>query len=89
MVKRKILQEGREYTFRSYFELPYETDEILAEFDYLFVKQRLSLPTTTKHLHRLIQLKETIEDILPLVSLSSEMARRESLVSPVLLDIIR
>ncbi|MEG4283374.1 hypothetical protein QUB68_09620 [Microcoleus sp. A006_D1] len=89
MVKRKILEEGREYSFRSYFELPYETDEILAEFDYSFIKQRLSLPTTTKHLNRLIQLKETIEDILPLVSLSSEMARRESLVSPVLLDIIR
>ncbi|NJK69730.1 MAG: hypothetical protein HC789_13205 [Microcoleus sp. CSU_2_2] len=89
MVKRKILEEGREYSFRSYFELPYETDEILAEFDYSFIKQRLALPTTTKHLNRLIQLKETIEDILPLVSLSSEMARRESLVSPVLLDIIR
>jgi len=89
MVKRKILEEGREYSFRSYFELPYETDEILAEFDYSFIKQRLSLPTTTKQLNRLTQLKETIEDILPLVSLSSEMARRESLVSPVLLDIIR
>ncbi|MGL5063206.1 MAG: hypothetical protein ACRC62_24770 [Microcoleus sp.] len=89
MTKRKILQEGREYTFRSYFELPYETDEILAQFDYSFIKQRLSFPRTTKPLNRLIELKEKIEDILPLVSLSSETARRESLVSPVLLDIIR
>lgn len=89
MVKQKILQEGREYTFRSYFELPYEIDEILAEFDYSLIKQRLSLPKTTKQLDRLIELKEKIEDILPLVSLSSETARRESLVSPVLLDIIR
>ena len=89
MIKRKILQEGREYTFRSYFELPYETDEIVAQFDYSLIKQRLSLPRTTKQLNRLIELREKIEDILPLVSLSSETARRESLVSPVLLDIIR
>jgi hypothetical protein len=89
MIKRKILQEGREYTFRSYFELPYETDEIVAQFDYSLIKQRLSLPRTTKQLNRLIELREKIEDILPLVGLSSETARRESLVSPVLLDIIR
>jgi hypothetical protein len=89
MIKRKILQEGREYTFRSYFELPYETDEILAEFDYSLSKGRLSLPKTTRQLDRVVDLREKIEDILPLVSLSSETARRESLVSPVLLDIIR
>jgi hypothetical protein len=89
MTKQKILQEGREYTFRSYFELPYETDQILAEFDYLLSKRRLSLPKTTRHLDRLIELRDKIEDILPLVSLSSETARRESLVSPVLLDLIR
>ncbi|TAD95775.1 MAG: hypothetical protein EAZ96_26565, partial [Oscillatoriales cyanobacterium] len=50
---------------------------------------RLSLPKTTRQLDRLIELRDKIEDILPLVSLSSEIARRESLVSPVLLDLIR
>jgi hypothetical protein len=30
MAKIKILQEGQSYTFRSYFELPYEADDILA-----------------------------------------------------------
>jgi hypothetical protein len=89
MTNQKILQEGREYTFRSYFDLPYETDQILAEFDYSLNKGRFSLPTTTRHLERLIELRDKIEDILPLVSLSSETARRESLVSPVLLDLIR
>jgi hypothetical protein len=89
MIKRKILQEGLEYTFRSYFELPYEADEILAEFDYSLSKGRLSLPKTSRQLDRSIDLKEKIEDILPLVSLSNETARRESLVSPVLLDIVR
>jgi hypothetical protein len=89
MIKRKILQEGREYTFRSYFELPYETDEILAEFDYSLVKTELSLPHTSRELEEIESLKQRIRATLPFLSLSSETARRESLVSPVLLDIVR
>ncbi|OCQ98501.1 hypothetical protein BCD67_08045 [Oscillatoriales cyanobacterium USR001] len=89
MIKRKILQEGREYSFRSYFELPYETDEILAEFDYSLVKVELSLPHTARELGEIESLKQRIRATLPFLSLSSEVARRESLVSPILLDIVR
>ncbi|MCA1991003.1 MAG: hypothetical protein LDL41_02995 [Coleofasciculus sp. S288] len=89
MSKRKILQEDRDYTFRSYFELPYGIDEILAEFDYTFTTARLSLPKTTSSLDQLSELKQRIEDILPFVRLSSEAARREMLVSPVLIEIVR
>ncbi|NJK68777.1 MAG: hypothetical protein HC789_13175 [Microcoleus sp. CSU_2_2] len=89
MVKRKILQEGREYTFRSYFELPYETDEILAEFGYSLAKAELSLPHTSRELEEINSLKQRIRATLPFISLSSETARRESLVSPILLDIVR
>jgi hypothetical protein len=89
MTKQKILQEGREYTFRSYFELPYETDQILAEFDYSLVKAELSLPHTSRELGEIDSLKQRIRATLPFLSLSSETARRESLVSPVLLDIVR
>lgn len=89
MVKRKILQEGREYSFPSYFELPYETDEFLAEFDYSLVKAELSLPHTLRELGEIASLKQRIRATLPFLSLSSETARRESLVSPVLLDIVR
>ncbi|WP_157453220.1 hypothetical protein [Coleofasciculus chthonoplastes] len=32
MPKTKILQEGQSYTFRSYFQMPYEAEDILAEF---------------------------------------------------------
>ena len=31
MTRRQILQEDQSYTFPSYFEMPYEADEILAE----------------------------------------------------------
>jgi hypothetical protein len=89
MIDRKILQEYREYSFRSYFELPYETDEILAEFDYSLIKAELCLPHTSRELGEIDSLKQRIRATLPFLSLSSETARRESLVSPVLLDIVR
>ncbi len=87
MPKRSILQEGQSYTFRSYFEMVYEPDEILAEFGYSLIKSRLSLPQTTRQLERLLELQQRIERTLPLVSLTSEMARRETLVAPVLLEV--
>ena len=43
-MQKKILQEGQSYTFRSYFEMPYEADEILAEFGYTLTRYRLPLP---------------------------------------------
>ncbi|MDB9459340.1 hypothetical protein PN473_13145 [Dolichospermum circinale CS-545/17] len=46
--KIKILQEDQSYTFSSYFDLPYETDDILREFDYSFIKTELSLPQTSQ-----------------------------------------
>jgi hypothetical protein len=89
MAKIKILQDNRSYTFRSYFELPYEADDILAEFDYTLIKSHLSLPQTPNPLNKLPELKQRIEDILPFISLSNETARRETLVSPILLEVIR
>ncbi len=85
----KILQEGQSYTFRSYFEMPYEADEILAEFGYTLRRSRLSLPTVTTVLERLPELKQRLEETLVLISLSNETARREALVFPVLLEVAR
>jgi hypothetical protein len=87
MAKPKILQEDREYTFRSYFEMTYEPEEILAELGYALVRSRLSLPTTQKPLDRLEELRDRIERTLPRVSLTSETARRETLVAPILLEV--
>lgn len=65
----KILQEGESYTFRSYFEMPYEADEILAEFGYKLRRSRLLLPTVTIILERLPELKQLLEDTLMLINL--------------------
>ena len=65
MPKKKILQEDREYTFRSYFELAEDPDEILAELGYTLLIAELLLPKTTKELVKISELKQKIKRILP------------------------
>jgi hypothetical protein len=88
MSKIKILQEDQSYSFRSYFELPYEPDEILAELGYLLLKQEINLPKTNKNIEEFGLLKQKIKTFLSFVNLSNETARRETLVSPLLLEIV-
>jgi hypothetical protein len=84
MTKQKILQTGANYSFHSYFELPNDTDEILAEFGYSFRRARLSLPRTTQPIPRVSELRQQLEETIPVVTLSSEAAKREILIAPVL-----
>lgn len=91
MSKTPIIDFERAYTFRSYFELPYEPEDILAEFGYMLLRLRLELPRATVELGqsgRFVSLKQRIEDILPYVSLTTEAARRELLIAPILVDVI-
>ncbi len=88
MPKAPILQPGQSYTFRSYYEMPFEPEDILAEFDYSLKRSPLNLPQSTAELDRLPNLKERISESLPYVSLTSEAARRELLIAPILLDVI-
>ncbi len=47
MPKSNFLQADQSYTFRSYFEMPYEADEVLGEFGYILTRQRLNLSQTS------------------------------------------
>jgi hypothetical protein len=89
MAKRPILQENRTYSFRDYFNLTADTDEILAEFGYGFVIERLSLPKSNRHSDRLPALRQQIEELLPLIILSTETAKRETLIAPILMEVAR
>jgi hypothetical protein len=79
-----ILNKNANYSFRSYFELSNDTDEILAEFDYYFIRKRLQLPKNNREIKGLIELRNSIEETIPYVSLNSEAAKREILIAPVL-----
>jgi hypothetical protein len=65
MAPPKILQEGQSYTFRSYFELPYEADDILAEFGYSLTNERLTLPHSELRIYRSInQLPDDLSELI-------------------------
>lgn len=89
MSRLNLLEKGKFYTFRSYFEMPYEIDEILAEFGIGFRSQKLSLPRAEVSPDIVESLKVRLESDLEVVLLSSETARREILVAPVLTQIAR
>jgi hypothetical protein len=88
MNKIPILQPNQSYTFRSYFEMSFEPEDILAEFGYSLKRSTLNLQKSEAELDRLTNLKSRIEESLPYISLTSEAARRELLIAPILLDII-
>jgi len=84
-MNKAILQKDKSYTFTDYFELNYSTEDIVAEFGYQYALTRLALPrmsaaATTD------RLKDVFYKKLPHVSLTSETARREMLVAPILLE---
>lgn len=88
MSRVSILQPGQSYTFRNYFEMPFEPEDILAEFGYSLQRASLNLSQSTAELDRLADLKSRIAESLPYISLTSEAARRELLIAPILLDLV-
>ncbi len=87
MPKYKILQEGASYTFRSYCEMNAEPEDILSDLGYQLLTERLILPKTATLLSWEKELQARLERSLMVVTLTSEMARRETLVAPILLEI--
>ncbi len=88
MPKAKILKSGQSYTFRQYFEMTYEPDDILAEFGVSLQRASLALPQAKIALDPLADLKRSIQRRLPYVSLTSEVARREILIAPIVLTLV-
>jgi len=88
MARTNLVKDDESYTFRSYFEMPYETDEILSAFDISLISKTLSLPRTTVPTETVEALKARLAALLGMIELANEMARREILVSPVLTQIV-
>jgi len=84
----KIINPEQSYTFSKIFELKIEPKDLAKYFGYFFARKKLNLSQYQGELDRINQLKERIEEILPYASLSSEAARREILISPLILDLV-
>lgn len=83
-MKHLILKDNKNYTFSDYFDLSYSTKEIVAELGYQFSLEKLQLPHLDFDNLAITQLKESLYKKLPHISLNSEMAKREFLISPLL-----
>ncbi|MGC8712337.1 MAG: hypothetical protein ACP5RH_08095 [Leptodesmis sp.] len=88
MPRTAIIQSDQSYTFTDYFKLNFAPQDILAYFGVTLQRRSLQLPQYTGSLDRLTDLKTRIEESLPRLSLTSEMARREFLIAPVLTDLL-
>ena len=88
MPRAAIIQPDRSYTFADYFKLNFAPQDILAHFDVSLQRQSLNPTKHSGPLDRLEDLTTRIEECLPRLSLTSEMARREFLIAPVLTDLL-
>ena len=99
MARQPIIDKSKSYTFRSYFEMSQDPDEILAEFGYTLKRLTFDLSSeglleteseaTGKALSTTIaELKAFVERRLPDVRLTTAAARREILISPLILSLM-
>lgn len=83
-----ILDPHQSYTFKQYFELGIEASELAQEFGYSLTRKILNLSLFPGELDRLAELSDRLQEILPFVPLTSELARREILISRVVAELI-
>ena len=74
-------------SFYDYFKLNVPIEDITEALGFVFQKQALVLPRTSEAFPREAELRSRLEATLPLVSFTSEVARREMLIAPVLLEV--
>lgn len=88
-MKKLLLSETANYTFSDYFKNNAYIDEIVEYFGYTFEQQDNLLPRSNCELTGLSIVLKTWEETLPYVSLNNEMAKREFLIAPLLLEVVR
>lgn len=88
MPRVPLLKPDQAYTFSSYFDLPFEPEDVLAEFGYTFTRRKISWPKVER-LPSSEDLKLSLEQLLPYISLKSETARREILIAPLLVRVVQ
>jgi hypothetical protein len=84
----KVLKADKKYTFSDYFDLNNPTREIIQEFGYQYHFEELILPKTSKTINDIEKLRQTYINKLPLISLTSEAAKREFYIAPLLLELL-
>jgi hypothetical protein len=87
MSRPAILDREQIYTFSKYFELNADPEEIFAELGVQLESQSLELPKMRQLPDFLTMLDARIRRGLQLIDLTTEVARREILISPILFEV--
>lgn len=87
MARPPVLDKHQSYTFSKYFELTADPEDIFAELGIRLQKKGLNLPRRAEVPAFLPDLEKRLLQTLELVDLTTEMARRETLIAPVLLAV--
>ncbi|MCK5524414.1 MAG: hypothetical protein KAI83_14885 [Thiomargarita sp.] len=91
MMKKSIFKEDKKkYTFSDYFEMNNPTEEIVGEFGYSYAMEVITLPKSTDYNKDIIKnLQDIFYTVFPRIPLTSEIAKREFLIAPLLLEVVR
>jgi hypothetical protein len=76
-------------SFTDYFKLTIDIEEVLAYFGYTHASAEVVLPHYPHQVPWYDDLYQRIQASIPYISLTSEAARREFLIAPVLIDLAR
>jgi hypothetical protein len=87
MTHPAILDPNQTYTFSKFFELNADAEELFAEFGVRLENQNLTLPQTRQTPPFLAALEARINRSLQLIDLTTEIARREMLIAPILFEV--
>jgi hypothetical protein len=87
---KMLFKENRKYTFSDYFLMGNPGEEIVAEFGYAMTAQTICLPHAWNFDRSLVEnLRSSYYDLAPKVSMNSETAKREFMISPLLQAVVR
>nr|VFJ75400.1 MAG: hypothetical protein BECKFW1821C_GA0114237_107418 [Candidatus Kentron sp. FW] len=87
-MRRSILSSERDYTFSDFFHLAYPTEDIVKEFGIDYSLALLELPHKEIAEKPVRRFQEELTRKLPKISLNSEVARRDFLIAPILLELL-
>jgi hypothetical protein len=86
---RLLFTEGKKYTFSDYFDFNCPTEDIANAFGYSFETNVIDLPLSeSADRNEAAQLQKRFYEILPKITLNSEMAKRDFMIAPILWTVI-
>lgn len=89
-MRKPIFKEGKKYTFKDYFDLPNPIDDIVSELGYSYSLEVIDLPESkTCNIESILLLKESYYKVLPRITLTSEAAKKEFLIAPILFEVAK